>query len=82
MEENSSNQKVGTTQFMAPEVLMDLPYDGNKADIFSIGVILFVTYSGFQPFATATNDDQLFCSLVYKEFDAFWKTHDEVNPSV
>ena len=31
----------GTKQYMAPEIIMDKKYDGIKADIFSLGVLLF-----------------------------------------
>ena len=31
----------GTKQYMAPEIIMDKRYDGIKADIFSLGVLLF-----------------------------------------
>ena len=31
----------GTQQYMAPEIIMDKEYDGKKADIFSLGVLLF-----------------------------------------
>ena len=31
----------GTQQYMAPEIIMDKEYDGIKADIFSLGVLLF-----------------------------------------
>ena len=33
--------KVGTKYYMAPEISTNLPYDGIKADIFSLGVLLF-----------------------------------------
>ena len=31
----------GTPSYMAPEIFLKKPYDGEKADIFSLGVILF-----------------------------------------
>ena len=36
------NQYCGTRVYMAPEIIAHKTYDGRKADIFSIGVILFI----------------------------------------
>ena len=40
----------GTIGFMAPEVVLDLPSD-SKADIWSLGVILFALISSRVPFS-------------------------------
>ena len=42
---------------MAPEIKEGKKYDGNKADIFSAGVILFVIVVGLFPFNEASKDD-------------------------
>lgn len=36
-----TRQKSGTVVFMAPEILNDYKYDTQKADIYSLGVLLF-----------------------------------------
>lgn len=46
---------VGTSQYMAPEVVRGEPYDG-RCDWWSIGIILFECLYGFTPFAREDRD--------------------------
>ena len=41
----------GTPAYMAPEVLLQKPYDG-RADLFSLGLVFYEMLGGKQPFAT------------------------------
>jgi len=52
--------RVGTPNYMAPEVHRREKYNGHVQDLFSLGVILFMMFTGRPPFQTATNDDMLF----------------------
>ena len=44
---------LGTQNYMAPEILLNEPYQGHTVDLFALGIILFILYSGHPPFKTA-----------------------------
>ncbi|MFL5487411.1 MAG: serine/threonine-protein kinase [Gemmatimonadaceae bacterium] len=44
---------LGTPAYMAPERVFDLPYDG-RADVYSVGVMIFEMISGRLPFEVTT----------------------------
>ena len=44
---------LGTPGYMAPEIHQRLPYNGEHADIFALGVILFQMVMGRAPFEEA-----------------------------
>ena len=47
--------KIGTIMFMAPEIIMDKPYD-EKVDLWSTGVILYNMTTGCEPFSQGYED--------------------------
>lgn len=48
--EGMSNAYVGTPEYVAPEVLQFIPFDPYKADVFTMGAILWCLLTGTLPF--------------------------------
>ena len=53
----------GTPAFVAPEILLDYPYDPYPTDIWSSGVVLYAMTTGFFPFR-GVNETQLHESIL------------------
>lgn len=67
---------LGTPGYAAPEILKRKKYTKN-VDIFSLGVILFITIAGFPPFQEAKPEsDWWFHKLAKKKYSLFWKAHE------
>lgn len=66
--------KVGTEGFKAPEIDQG-KYNGQKADIFGLGVILFVLYVGSPPFITTKPSDKIYKIIINKNYEKFWAIH-------
>lgn len=49
--------------------------DAPKADIFALGVIIFITVMGRFPFEYAQGTDKLYKLLKNKQYDLFWQQH-------
>jgi serine/threonine protein kinase len=58
----------GSPDYVAPEILQGSEYDGTKADIWSLGVVLFIFETGKLPW-TATNGFQLFQQISNGEYE-------------
>jgi len=67
---------VGTEPYKAPEINLGKSYDGTKADIFSIGVILFTLSMKSFPFHKAVPHDEYFRWLVQAKYEQFWSRHE------
>ena len=74
------NEKVGTDHYMAPEVLYEKEYDGEKSDIFSTGVLLFTLLTRKIPFPIAiifnkgTKIQKLYKLIKEKDEKNYWET--------
>ena len=72
---------LGTFGYMSPEIHLGRDYQGDKVDVFGLGVILFVMISKHPPFNAATPQDPFYVALASKQFSAFWNKHTEHKPN-
>ena len=61
----------GTIPYMAPEVLDRQVHDGQKADIFSTGVILFILMQGIFPFHSSHPCDEYYKQIMNSNLNFF-----------
>ena len=71
----TNRSQIGTPGYMAPEILAKQPYQGQVVDLFALGVILFILYSGHPPFSMANEEDNYYKLLATNRSDLFWKAH-------
>ena len=79
----------GTPAYMSPEHWMRVAYQGQDADIFALGVSLFVMRMYKYPFDSATTkrtpggerEDPKYCMLNSNNPEQFWKEFPDVDPS-
>jgi serine/threonine protein kinase len=56
------NTIVGTEDFASPEIIQQIPYNAEKADMWSAGIILFTILAGFCPFR-GSDTQNLFANI-------------------
>ena len=61
---NKLRTRLGTEGYMAPEIHMRLPYQGDKVDIFAAGIMLFIMVVGTPPFLQARPTDPFYKLIV------------------
>lgn len=66
--------RVGTRGYQAPELLLQRGYT-TKCDIFSLGVLLFVSLTKHPPFKQAIQEDPWFRQIAKKDYKNFWRKH-------
>ena len=67
------NDPKGTPGYIAPELYEKKKYDGYKADIFSLGVILFNLYTGKSPFNEFFKKDCPYQYIKNEDYENYWK---------
>lgn len=67
--------RLGTESYMAPEIHLRKPYNGEAVDVFASGIILFIMFTQHPPFHKAIAEDPFFKLIVIGRFDVFWKAH-------
>jgi len=72
--------KLGTMNYMAPEIHLNQPYSGQKVDVFAAAIILFVMVTQHPPFTTAQPTDPFYRCVAAGRFDIFWRTHCKNKP--
>jgi len=66
---NFGNYRPGKWQYMCPEIYEFNPVNGEKADIWSIGVCLFIMVTGRSPFSLPSKEDPNFVRFYqHKDF--------------
>ena len=64
---------LGTPSYAAPELHMKRPSLGVFEDIFSLGVTLFITVTGYLPFSLPMPNDPLYHYISIGDYFNFWR---------
>ena len=64
---------IGTENYKCPEMWDFKEYDGRKADIFSLGALLFNLVTGKAGFYTSEKDDKFYKFIRIKDIENYWK---------
>ena len=73
---------LGTPNYAAPEIHLKKPYLGEYADIFSLGVTLFITVTGYLPFILPIPNDPLYHYIYDVDYVSYWRNRKiKVSPS-
>ena len=77
-----SHKRVGTVQYMAEEVNKEDLHECMKADIWSIGVVMFCLATGKRPYESIMMDsgffnDEWIKAIYDKRWRIFWKSHEK-----
>ena len=70
---NNLNRRTGRLPYIAPEILLNQPYNGINADIFSLGQILFNLVTGLYGFQAARPNDQFYNLIIQQNIAQYWQ---------
>ena len=70
-------ERAGTPGYCAPEIFTKQAFIPAKADIFSLGVVLFIICSNRSPFNQALADDVLYNLIKNEAYEEFWEIWEE-----
>lgn len=73
--------KLGTLNYMAPEIHLKQPYTGKSVDLFAAAIILFISVAQHPPFTTAQPQDPFYRCVAANRADIFWRTHCKSKPN-
>ena len=63
----------GTPHYVAPEIQRGEKFNGEKADIFSLGATLFVLVTGNYGFRDSKEDNYIYKLIRKKKYEEYWK---------
>ena len=69
---NHLTEYLGTEDCAAPEIWLNIPYDGFKADIFSLGVVLINITTCKRGFKKAIQNDPYYMYIMAKQIKKYW----------
>ena len=80
---NALNEVIGTIGSASPQIINRQVYNGFKADIFSLGIILFTLVTNRIPFFKASKDDKYYRLIFLRKFNNYWEEFEKygINPS-
>ena len=76
VQENDLKLYCGTTEFMAPEMVSQKPYNGQKVDMWALGVILYLLLTKAYPFV-GRNEREILRKIVLGGLPNFSKISNE-----
>merc|ERR1712154_193950 len=79
---NAATIRPGKKGYMAPEIYAYQRFNGEKADVFSLGVLIFILLTGFPPFNTPNASDKCFQYIYYGKLEWLlkqWKLNEIID---